>query len=332
MIILMRLLILLLEIQIIYGLVISPIFNNWYCLDFIKNVDKSKPLKFNIGDMPLVIWFKNETTPLSTINICSHQGSKLDSGKINNKGCLICPYHGLSHDKSMAYGKTIIHEGKLWWSYNNDKKPPSIPFYNNKNYKKTEISVDMNANILDCIHNLIDINHPQFIHNSILGFGNTNDPISNVKIFNYKNKKKLGLSLNYKSNTKLRYVKQELKTSNNFHIYDYPFTSWSRVSLNNKQNLFVYVNLLPLTKDTTRWFITLSHNYWKSDVEMKLMELAGRVILDQDKDQMNIQAKTSKLKSMWINKIKINNEDHLEDLRKIIKTNNDNSLDLYPSI
>lgn len=311
---------------------VPNIYNNWFCLDFVKNIDKTKPQKYSIGDLPLVVWFKNDSLPLSTINICSHLGSTLDSGKINKNGCLVCPYHGLNHNEKLTFGKTMIHQGKLWWSYDNHKNPPSIPFYNNKNYKKTEMTIDINANIMDCIINTFDVNHPEFIHNNIMGFGNSNNPISNLKIYNYKSNDKLGLFFNYNANTNLKYLKNELKKTNNFNVYEYPFTTWSCVSMNNKENLFVYVNLLPLSKDTTRWFITLNHNYWKSNMEMKLMEFAGRMIIEQDRNQLNKQAKDSKLKNIWINQIKFKNEEHLENIKNIIRYKNNNNINLYPTI
>ena len=327
-----KLLFILFNINLISGFILPQIFNNWYCLEFVKNLDKSKPMKFNIGDLPLVVWFKNESKPLSTINICKHYGSTLDSGKINKNGCLVCSYHGLAYNEKMTVGKTVIYQDKLWWTYENKNKPPSIPFYNHKNYKTSEITIDMDANVLDCIYNTMDINHPEFVHNNFFGFGNNNNPISNLKLFKYPNNQKLGLSFNYNSNTNFKYVKEDLKKSNNFHIYEYPFTSWSRVSMNNKENSYININFLPLSKDKTRMFITLNHNYWKSDAEMKLMELAGRVILNQDKNQLKYQAKDSKLKSLWINQIKMNNEEQLEYLRTIVKYNNDNKLDLFPCV
>ena len=29
-------------------------FNRWHCIDFEKNIDKSKPFSYNVGDLPLV--------------------------------------------------------------------------------------------------------------------------------------------------------------------------------------------------------------------------------------------------------------------------------------
>jgi len=313
---------LLLLININNAFIIPHIFKEWHCIDFENNIDKTKPYKYNIGELPMVMWFKNNT-PLSTINICSHYGSKLNKGKINNNGCLVCPYHGLEHNESSIFGKTIIFQDKIWWTYNNNKKPPTIPFYKNTNYQTSYIKVDMNANIIDCILNTMDVNHPKFVHNNILGFG-SNIPVNNLKIIKYPNKKKLGITFKYSTNSNLLYLKKELKTSNNFHIYEYPYSSWSRVSLTNNDNLFVNVNLLPITKNKTRWLITLKYNYWTNEIEKNIMEFAAQCILNQDKEQMNNQAKDTILKNLIMYKHKFENEEHMEELKKII------NFDIYP--
>ena len=58
---------------------ISPIspFSNWHCIDFVKNIDKSKPYAFNVGELPLVAWFSKNTSATTNVNICRHIGSKL---------------------------------------------------------------------------------------------------------------------------------------------------------------------------------------------------------------------------------------------------------------
>lgn len=293
-------------------------FNRWHCIDFVKNIDKTKPHSYNIGELPLVTWFDNDNKPHSTINICEHMGSKLDEGKIHN-GCLKCPYHGLSYDETKTFGDTIVFQDKLWWSYEPIKEhPPSIPFYNNKNFETSFIKVDVDASVKDCILNTMDINHPEFIHNNIFGFG-SNFPPTNIKTIYYPDKDmKIGLSFNYKSTSKLAKLKKELHQSANFHIYDFPYTSWSRVSLPTKEHLYVNVNMLPLTKNKTRWLVTLKHNYWKTNVEKHFMKFAANCILYQDQQQMNRQANESILKNLIINKTELNNEDHIAPINKML--------------
>jgi phenylpropionate dioxygenase-like ring-hydroxylating dioxygenase large terminal subunit len=306
----------LLLITEISSYIIPNIYNQWFCLDYISNIDKTKPFKSNIGFLPLVSWFHNNTSCSSTINICSHLGSRLDVGKIEN-GCLKCPYHGLKYNENMTFGKTMIYQDKLWWSYNNNKKPPSIPLYNNKNYKTINLKIDIDANIRDCIINTMDLNHPEFVHNNIFGFG-SNKPVSNYKFYKY-NKNKIGISFNYNIDNSLLLLKKELKNSNNFHIYEYPFHSWSRVSIKNKEQIFININFLPLEINKTRWFITIRYNYMNNNnLEKLIMELMGKTIVLQDKNQLENQAKHSIIKDKIIRKIKMNNEEHLDEINDMI--------------
>ena len=305
----------LLFISEISSYIMPNIYNNWFCLDYIHNIDKTKPFKSHIGYLPLVSWFNNNTS-CSTINICSHLGSRLDTGIIE-KGCLKCSYHGLKYDENMTFGKTIIYQDKLWWSYNNNKKPPSIPLYNNKNYKTINLKIDIDANIRDCIINTMDLNHPEFVHNNIFGFG-SNKPVSNYKFYKY-NKNKIGISFNYNIDNSLLLLKKELKNSNNFHIYEYPFHTWSRVSIKNKQQIFININFLPLEINKTRWFITIRYNYMNNNnLEQLIMELMGKTIILQDKNQLENQAKYSIIKDKIIRKIKMNNEEHIDEINEMI--------------
>ena len=292
-------------------------FNRWHCIDFVKNIDKTKPYSYNIGDLPLVSWFDKDHAH-TTMNICDHMGSKLDNGKIDN-GCLYCPYHGIEHGANNTFGKTVIHEDKLWWSYEPVKqKPPYVPFYNNQNYETSSITVDVDAGLEDCILNTMDIHHPAHIHNNIFGFG-SDIPPKNMKYFEYENQDKYGLSFEYSSQSGLVHLKKSLKKSLNFHMYEYPLTSWSRVSLPSKEHLYVNVNMLPLSRDKTRWIVTLKHNFWKSQLEKEFLKYTAKCIIYQDQQQMKRQAKYNILKTIVMNQRELENEDHMKKLRDMIK-------------
>lgn len=296
---------------------ISP-FNEWHCIDFVKNIDKTKPFSYNVGDLPLVSWFNTKNNSvLSTLNICSHMGSKLDHGKVID-GCLTCPYHGLIHDEEKTFGKTLIFQDKLWWSYEPKYQlPPAIPFYKSKKFETSHMTIDIDANIIDCAFNTMDMNHPAYVHNNILGFG-SNIPPTDVKTLKYHKKNKVGLSFTYKSNSNLVHLKNELKLSKNFHIYEYPYSTWSRVSLPNNQHLIINVNMLPLSQDKTRWFITMKYNYWnKMHFEKSLMYFAANCILYQDKYQLARQAEVSELKNMVMFQHTFEHEEHFCDLKNL---------------
>lgn len=294
-------------------------FRHWHCIDFVKNIDTTKPYAYNVGDLPLVSWFNNTKQPVTTLNICKHMGSRLDSGKIKN-GCLICPYHGLAHTyQKDIFGNTIIFQDKLWWSYNpHHKRPPSLPFYYNKNYETALIKVEVNANIVDCVFNTMDVNHPAYVHNNIFGFG-SHIPPANLKSIKYNNEK-IGLSFNYKSNSNIAHLKHELKQSKNFNMYEYPYATWSKVSLPTNEHLYVCVNMLPIEADKTKWMVTIKHNFMnKSLFEKKLMEFAAICILFQDQLQMTKQSPDNFLKHLVMHNVVLKNEEHMQDLKKMFK-------------
>ena len=274
-------------------------FRHWHCIGLSNSVIAGKPFVANIGDLPLVVW-RNPANPNSistTINICKHMGSKLDNAKITEAGCLKCQYHGFEYTNTDTVGQTMEHEGKIFWAYNPYRSVPhNIPYYNDPEYKTSHLQFDMDASLIDSALNTMDIRHPEFVHS--MGFGSNNPP-QNIKQYTYKNThthtESLGLSFDYISNGVMRRLNDQTKITQNFHMYVYPTFSWSHVKFNEK-SLIIGVNLLPLTKNRTRWFITIAHNYYKSDLGKRIMQGLATTILHQDYAQMRNQATESPLK------------------------------------
>jgi hypothetical protein len=79
-------------------------------------------------------------------------------------------------------------------------------------------------------------------------------------------------------------------------MYVYPGFSWSRVTFDQIQHLFIGVHLLPLGPSKTRWYITIRHNYYTSTWGQELMQVLATTILSQDRIQMRLQSKDSALK------------------------------------
>jgi|688.fasta_scaffold00020_49 phenylpropionate dioxygenase-like ring-hydroxylating dioxygenase large terminal subunit len=290
----------------------SP-FHNWHCIDIMKNIDLSKPYAYNVADLPLVSWFDKE--PKTTLNICKHMGSKLDYGKVEN-GCLTCPFHGIRHTDKDVFGQTIIHEDKLWWSYEPKQKlPPSTPFYHNENYSTIMFDMVMDANIKDCIYNVFDINHFAFVHNDI--FGNDEEPTD----YKYTHKDdKLCISYTYKPNENIAKFKKGLDRFYNYQVLDYPYSSSSVFSLRNSEKIVINVNMLPIAADKTKWIITIKHNFWKSYIDQMKVKILIKYILMQDKEQMAKQARDSMLKHSCIHKVSLKNENHFKELNKMFKS------------
>lgn len=210
-------------------------------------------------------------------------------------------------DKKDSFGELLEHEGKLFWAHNPfHKKPFNVPFFNNKDYETSFLEIDMPGSLTDSAYNTLDLRHPEFVHGSILGFGN-NEAAKNIKHFvfnknnNDKKDQRLGLSFDYLSNPAITALNKNIKETNNFHMYLYPSFSWSKVSF-DKNNLIIGVNLLPLENKKTRWYVTIGHNYYQSPFGKKLMETLASIILKQDFEQMTKQADETELKkSSYLN-------------------------------
>ena len=319
-------------------------FNHWHCIGIKNRIDFSKPYAINIGDLPLVLW-KNELDNklITTLNICKHMGSKLDNAKITNTGCLKCQYHGLEMSESDKFGETIEHQGKIFWAFQPFRKTPfHIPFFDNPEYENSFLEIDMDSSLTDSAYNTMDLRHPEYVHNSVVGFGNTVPP-TNIKFYDYNSirsrkshdvtkVKQVGMSFDYASNPLMKKINNNIQRTKNFHMFVYPTFSWSRVSFEDK-NLFIGVNLLPLEKQKTRWYITISHNYYTSDVGKNFMKMMASVILSQDFFQMRNQYNDNKLKQAVLFNHMFTNEEPIVELRKLFQDykypNMDACVELY---
>jgi phenylpropionate dioxygenase-like ring-hydroxylating dioxygenase large terminal subunit len=294
-------------------------FKNWHCLGVNEHIDFSKPYKINVGDLPLVVWKNPLTQELTTtINICDHMGSKLDNGIITEAGCLKCQYHGKEFSNKDKFGETMLFEDKIFWSYDADRPSPySVPFYNNQNYEKSILTIDMKGSLLDSAMNMMDIRHPEYVHK--FGFGSINPP-TNIHQYLYKNPEnkllsdKIGLSFDYQSNMIMRKMNNNAKVTNNFHIFMYPVFSWSRVSFDHK-HLIIAVNMLPLGTKKTRWFVTICYNYYTTPLQKKFLEMMAHTILNQDYIQMENQHPDDRLKMSMLLDHTFPNEEVLSAIR-----------------
>lgn len=300
---------------------ISNMFRHWTCLGIQNTMDFSRPFSINVGDLPLVLWKNHNTGKIqSTVNICKHMGSRLDNGIITDTGCLKCKYHGLEFSGKDNFGEIAEHEGKIFWAYEPiEKIPHKIPFFNNKDYIHSFLQIDMEGSLVDSALNSVDLRHPEFVHN--LGFGNSIPP-TDIHQYLYKDltgsPTRVGLAFKYESNKLMRKFNDNTKSTQNFHMFVYPTYTWSRVSFDNK-HLIVAVNMLPLEKKKTRWFVTLCHNYYQSNIQKNFMKMLASTILSQDYVQMQYQAPENVLKKSIMFEHVFNDEEVILWLYKIFE-------------
>jgi len=272
------------------------IFNYWNCIGIVNKIDFSKPYAINIGELPLVIWKNPKNSQLSSsINICKHMGSKLDNAEITSDGCLKCKYHGLENTFEDRIGETIEHEGKLFWSYKPlFAKPPSLPFFNSNRFQKSYLQIDMDCSLKDSAFNSMDLRHPEYVHSGLFGFGNDIPP-KNIKHYKYSDKK-IGLSFDYISKQNIRTLNSNTQYTSNFHMYEYPAFTWSKVTFNKNKHLMIGVNFLPLEENKTRWHVTICNNYFTNTIQNEFLKMLANIILSQDLTQMKNQHKDDSLK------------------------------------
>ena len=290
------------------------IFNHWHCIGIKENIDFSKPHKISIGELPLVVWKDDKKNQFVTnINICKHMGSKLDKGTITENGCLKCPYHGLEFSHADRFGETIEYQGKLFWSYEpKNVKPYGLPIYNNPNYVNSFLQIDMPCSLQDSAYNTLDLRHPEYVHS--MGFGSKTQP-QNIKSYKYGDR--VAVSFDYFANNIMKTLNVNVKTTQNYNMYIYPNTAWSRVTYENK-NLYIGVHFLPLEKKKTRWYVTLSHDYYDSLVGKKIMQLLASTILNQDFIQLQHQYEENELKKEILFQYIFKNEGSLLMLKDLI--------------
>lgn len=313
----------------------QPFLSNWQCIGIQNQIDFSRPYIANIGELPLAVWQTRKYPHpeyASTVNICKHMGSRLNSAKITDRGCLKCPYHGLEYSSADNFGQVMAHQGKLFWAYKPVQRIPySVPFFYDPDYETSTFEITMPCSLQDSAYNTMDLRHPQYVHGGIFGFGNSIPP-TNVRHQIHKsshismNSEYVGLSFDYAS-TSLATKQFNAKTSRNYHEFHYPSFSWSKVSIaaSNKEdghddkNLIIGVHLLPLSQKQTKWYITVCHNYFKSELEKQVMIGLAKTILSQDYMQMQRQAPENELKRSVIFGTTFENEEPILWLKDIFE-------------
>ena len=218
--------------------ILPQIVREWHPIGIENNIDKSKPYVYNIGKLPMVLWYDNKG-PLSTINICKHLGAKLDNGIINN-GCLHCSNHLTSYNNSDIIGNVIEQNGLLWWSFKSYTKNPPKIFKDDT--KLHHIFIDINVNLINVILEFIYSNNKTKIKQR------KNKFFFNEQLFNaehryyYKYPYYIKGSINNKINYSINFLPLEenktrlyINIANNIDTKDF-FNYYLDTKLNNLQN------------------------------------------------------------------------------------------------
>lgn len=299
------------------GFSVPSFFKYWHCVGINNNIDYSKPYKYNVGELPLVLWQDTKGNLISTVNICKHMGATIDKGAVID-GCIQCPYHGFEYTKNDKFGETIIHEGKIFWSYEpKNSIPTKIPGFDFYNFEHSILQIDMDAGMNDCAYNTMDLNHPEFVHTGIFGFGTSEKP-KDVKTFKYEDR--VAIYFKYKAKKTIQFFHKYEQETDNQNVFVYPSSGWSKVTTNSANKLIIGFNFLPISENKTRWFITIIHNYYKAtSFEKEIFTFLTKQILNQDRNQMKIQMKDNKLKELVMFKKYLQNDDAIKLVKESMK-------------
>ena len=278
-----------------------PLIQHWNCVGFSNDISQP-PYKFNVGEIPLVAWRTQDNNLISTIDGCKHLGSTLHDGYVEND-CLVCPYHGIPHGIEDSCGEMIDFDGKLWWRMAGNiknKLPPKIP-YDLEGYSTSYLQVDLDESLPFCAFNAMDVNHPEFVHSGIQGFGSDVSP-EHFTTFLYGSRyvERIGISFDYYSKKNIQLFNYDSDIGDittNYNQYIYPSTTWSCISsAGSKSKMVVGVSMLPIAEQKTRWFVTLRHNYMNNIFGVNLVKMVTKAILNQDNTQFVRQIKNTELK------------------------------------
>ena len=198
--------------------ILPQIVREWHPIAIEKNIDKSKPYAYNIGKLPMVLWYDNNNKPLATINICKHLGARLDNGIIND-GCLHCSNHFTSYNDTDTIGNIIQKNGLLWWSFKSYSKTPPKMF--DEAAKLHQTFIDINVNLINVILEFIySTNKTKIKHRNNKFF--FNEDLFNAKHkFYYKYPYYLKGSINDKINYAIHFLPlEENKTRLYINILD----------------------------------------------------------------------------------------------------------------
>jgi len=229
-----KLLLILLKIQLINSYILPQIVKEYHTIGIYKEINKEKPYIYNLGKLPLLLWFNNNK-PITIINSCKHLGNNLKKSKIENN-CLVCPYHKSVYNESDKLGNTIVNDGLVWWNYKSkENKLPKIPIINkNKEYETINFKLEIKTNFINTLLNLLYI---------------SKEENSNIE---YKNKEKEMIIKNINYNND--------KIVKKYFIYPYTIIIMNKYKKINKYINFVYMlNIIPLEDNKNNVYITIKY-------------------------------------------------------------------------
>ena len=168
---------------------IEPLWRQWYVVARSKEV-KSKPLRVELWDKPFVL-FRGPNGELSALlDRCPHRNVPLSGGRVDERGCLECPYHGWTFDDAgscvaipgrvlplaprerFAVPRFPVREdhGLIWLCPSELgalSEPFPVPHLDDARYTHVIREVEADASLYSVIENALDVPHTAVLHRGL---------------------------------------------------------------------------------------------------------------------------------------------------------------------
>jgi len=165
--------------------------NNWYMAGWSSEIAPATMLARRVCGQALVI-FRTAAGKLAALeDRCIHRGMPFSVGGECEGEIIRCPYHGLEFDASGICTKVpgqelipagaklisfpIVEKDSMVWVWVGDadkadaSKIVSYPFHGGAGWVWSKDSLEVNANWMLLVDNLLDLSHLQYVHRKTIG-------------------------------------------------------------------------------------------------------------------------------------------------------------------
>ncbi len=164
--------------------------NAWYVGAWDREVGRQNPLRRTLLDLPLVFYRREDGSPVALEDRCCHRHAPLSRGTLVGDR-IQCPYHGLVYDPDgrcvRVPGQTAVPPGARvrsfpvveryrWiWVWMGDPAladPGEIEDFrwmDHPDYRARGEKLDLDANYILLVENLLDLSHLSYVHPTTLG-------------------------------------------------------------------------------------------------------------------------------------------------------------------
>lgn len=296
--------------------------NAWYCAAWSSELG-DEPMARKLLDKPILLYRKEDGTPVATSNLCPHRFAPLDKGKVINDS-IECPYHGLrfgpdgicNHNphadgkipKAAKIDMYTLHEtqGVIWiWMGDPENADSSTIvdtgfLLDTDNYSNSYGVLEVKANYLMVTDNLLDLTHAPYVHANTVG-GKPEDSIGNDIQFSFEpiEEEKRVISRYFCSGmppTPQLSPLTDLVSGDFRVIMDWKAPSnlvmnlsFTGVGADEKEGVILpLLHLLtPIDINTTRYFFAIARNVLIDDIEQdKIMTEFARLAFETEDEPM----------------------------------------------